>query len=105
MQGSGAEPVLAAHQLLLVLPGIAPHEQPVCGLVTRVGGYCLLPELNGYQELAAIAVCFCEVLERLQVQLLEMPPFRKIPFTFEIVLEERPAIKLDGGAAGVEPPV
>lgn len=81
MQCGGAEPVLAAYKLLLVLPRIAAHEQPMCGLVARVSAYRLLPELNSEQELAAIAIRFREVLKRLQVQFFQVAPFRKIPIT------------------------
>jgi hypothetical protein len=49
MQGGGAEPILAAHQLLLILPGVAAHEQAMDGLVTRVSAYGLLPEIHGQE--------------------------------------------------------
>ena len=66
----------------------------MCCLVTRVGAYGLLPELDSHQELAAIAISFGEVLECLQVQFLQVAAFRKEPFTVEIVLEEWPAVQV-----------
>src|SRR5215471_16264431 len=43
---SAAELVLPADELLLMLQGVAPHQQPVHGLVALVGAERELAELN-----------------------------------------------------------
>lgn len=95
LQGVRAEPVLPAHELLLVLQGVTAHQQPVGGLAALVGGERELAELHGGGEIVLFEVDFGEALDGLQVQLLETALLGKVPVAVPVVLEERSAVKAD----------
>src|SRR5580692_6977112 len=102
LQGVRAEPVLPAHELLLVLQGVTAHQQAVGGLAALIGRERQLAELHGDGEIALFEVDFGEALDGLQVPLLETALLGKVPVAVPVVLEERPTVKPNRPLVGVD---
>jgi hypothetical protein len=102
VQGSDAESILTAHKLLLMFPGETPHEKPVCGLTAPVGTDGELGEPHSGGKIGEINISLCQVLQCLKIQFLQMALFGQVPFTGRIILEEFPAVELDGPLIGVD---
>jgi hypothetical protein len=91
-QGIDTQAVLAAHQLLLVFEGIAPHQEPVRGLTAWVAGQRLLSESFCESKLPQIEVDLPQAFQRFQVEIIQMSLFYQIPIANRVVFEERTAV-------------
>jgi hypothetical protein len=101
-QSGDAGPVLAAHQLSLMLQGEAPHEHPVGGLAAAVTIGRELAEVHSCRKLACITVDLRETLESLEIQLIQLVSLGQVPLASGVILEQRPAVELDSAPIGVD---
>ena len=67
VQGGGAELILPAHELLLVLQGITAHQEPVRWLAALVGADRELAELNRGGEVTLVEMHLGQVFQGLEV--------------------------------------
>ena len=96
MQGGGAELVLAAHELLLMLQGVTAHQEPVGWLTALVGVDRELAKLNCHSEISLVEMHPGQAFQGLEVQLLQASLLGEVPITIPVIFKKRATIKADG---------
>ena len=93
-QGIDTNTVLAAYQLLFMLCGITPHQQPMDGLTAWVSRQRQLGELLRGSRFPEIEVDLSQAFECLQILLVQMSLFYQVPVAGRVILEERATVQL-----------
>lgn len=102
VKSGGAHAVLTADELLLVLGCVATHEHSVHRLAARVTAHRQPAEPHGLRKLAEGEVDLRDLFQRQYIELLQPTLFGQVPFAAGVILEQRPAVELDGTVVGAD---